>query len=164
MPPSFSLSGRACSARLLKSVVYPGIQPDVYTGGSLVEDTHWPLVSGVLQLAPNALCNLAGGESSLCGLAVVPSRELVIGLLSAVGFECTPVVVDPDPVAPQDIAIYTIPKHFHVQPVRYWLRCVRRPSGPHSAPAAQLTSLEEMVVTGQGTGGSEWFAGHQHAH
>ena len=109
--------------------------------------------------------------------AVVPGRELVVAVLDAAGFDCTPVVLAPDPVAPEDTATsvilnqspplvwpltaplagrYTTPRPFRTLPSRYFLRCVRRE--PHPAAAAGSSggglqvaqSLESMVVSGSG--------------
>ena len=93
--------------------------PDVYSCAALQDGRSPAMVTGVSQLAPNALCNLAGGETSLSGLAVVPSRELVVSVLSAAGFDCTPVVLAPATgYPPEDTATYTTPRSFKTLPAR----------------------------------------------
>ena len=102
-------------------------------------------VANIAQLAPQALCNLAGGEHSVRGLAVVPSRHLLESVLDALGFGVTHVRLAPHPTAPDDLATYTTSKGGRITPQRFFLRAVRR-----AGPAGAITTLEASVKAGTG--------------
>jgi hypothetical protein len=90
--------------------------------------------ASLLQLAPSAMVNKSRDDASFTGLAVVPSRALLEGLVCALGFEATRVRMRPHPTMNVDVHTYTRTRLHAAVPKRFFLRCVR--------PAAAISSLD----------------------
>ncbi|CAB9526734.1 Carboxy-S-adenosyl-L-methionine synthase [Seminavis robusta] len=102
--------------------------------------------TGLLELAPSAAVNKAGGDVSFTGLAVVPSESLVRNMLSAIGYNAiTRVTMQGHPTKPDDVLTYTGNRRYQASPLRYFLRCVRP-----AKTIVRMRSLEECVTTGVG--------------
>jgi SAM-dependent methyltransferase len=155
-------------------------QPEVYVSGALSDGDHdsrlaaghrlarTSLARGaapapqstehasLLQLAPSALVNRSGDDSSFTGVAVVPSRALLEGLVGALGFEPTRVRMRTHPTRDEDVRTYSGCRRFQAVPKRFFLRCVKPAALLEAAEAAEAAgaaiprSLEDAVVSGQG--------------
>lgn len=104
--------------------------------------------AGVLQLAPRALVNRSGEDSSFVGLSVVPSRTLLETTAAAFGFQTTRVRLAPHPTHDADVRTYTGVRRFQATPRRFFLRC-ERPAGARVV-RGMPRSLEAAVTSGSG--------------
>lgn len=107
---------------------------------------------GLLQVAPRALINMAGGDSSFTGLGVLPSRTAIESLMKAHGFSVRRMYLKEHPTMNEDVLTYTGPRKYRALSTRYFLQCVRTKTFGQ-APAC---SLESLVLANDQSRTSSW--------
>jgi len=100
--------------------------------------------AGLLQLAPQALVNMADNDASFSGLAILPSRMAIETTMKNLGFKVSRVFLSEHPTANDDVLTYTGPRKHRALSTRYFLRCVRTNNASIQAAPRSLESLVRL--------------------
>jgi hypothetical protein len=131
-------------ARVSKeAIVIESVHPIFYRKGLSSEPNSFS--GSTLELNPSAAVNKAGRNASFAGLSVVPTKDLMKNLFTAVGFSVSSVALAPHPTRNVDVLVYTGSRFYDSTPVRFFLRCQRR-----SGKSMKLISLEDVIEKGEG--------------
>ena len=107
--------------------------------------------AGLLQVAPQAVVNMADNDASFVGLATLPSRMAIESSMRNFGFNVTRVFLKEHPVANDEVQTYTGPRKHRALSTRYFLQCVRKAS-----VQAPIRSLESLVHSNDRTKSTSW--------
>ena len=142
--------GRICK----DTIAIESVHPTYYRKGLNPEPNTF--AGPILELNPSAAVNKAGADASFTGLTVIPSKDLMKNLFTAVGFSISTINLSPHPTTNEDVMVYTGSRVFDSSPVRFFLQCRRT-----LAETAKLTSLEEVIDKGEGQAYT-WDDAHGH--